>query len=309
MRTMLTIACVGALLWAATPAEAQLSPRRQSSSARDAKPTAPTPASPTKASERRTEASGQATDSSAHADAAGADEHGQSRFFRGSSWVGMTIWSDQNQQVGTVRDVLFDTTGHCLEDVVLESPTLGEQWVVVPYDVFRLSFDAQQHGGRLELSLPIERLHDAPRIEANRWEMLQSPQFYTQVQQFSQKITRTAARPTGEGTTDSERHTRQGGQGRMDRHDDAHKDAKQPANTERDQQPPAGTRRGNSKAGGAQGGQSPGSSQKPSTSDQRQDDQSPSGQSQGSQSHGTPPSQSDRSSGDQSSSGSGSSKR
>lgn len=166
--------------------------------------------------ERRTETSGQAESLSAQAGAVGGEAHGQTRIFRGSTLVGMTIWSGDKQQVGVVKDILFDPWGGCIQHVVLESPTIEQRWVVLPYTVFHMSFDAGQRHEHLVLNMPVDRLQHAPHIEVNQWERIHDPQFYSQVQQFSQRIERTAARPSGEATLGAESQTQQSGRVQTD---------------------------------------------------------------------------------------------
>ena len=270
MRTMLIVACAGALLWAVTPAEAQLLRRPGAAPApavqpAPAPPAAAQPATPPPAPlqtpanvqgeirtegqgalegrrEQRTEVSRQAESFSARAGAAGGEAHGHSRVFRGSTLVGMTIWAGENQKVGVVKEILFDPRGGCIQHVVLESPMVEQQWVVIPFDVFHLSFNAQQHE-HLVLDMPADRLRHAPHIGVNQWEMIHNPQFFTQMQQFSQRIERTTARPTGEEAFGAERRMQEGGQAeagvRGERRTEGTMPERQPTGDV--QQPPADT--------------------------------------------------------------------
>lgn len=230
MRILLTFACAGALLWAATPAEAQLLQRPGAAPApavqpapappvitQPATPPPTPPQPPATVQAERTEISGQAESFSAHAGAAGGEAHGHTRIVRGSTLVGMTIWAGENEKVGVVKDVLFDPMGGCIQHVVLESPIIEQQWVVLPYDVFHVTFNAQKRDEHfLVLDMPVERLRHAPHFQVNQWERIHDPQFFAQVQQFSQRIERTTARPGGEGTLGVEGRTQQSGRAQTD---------------------------------------------------------------------------------------------
>ncbi len=217
MRVMFAFLSTAALLSAVAPAEAQVL-RRPGVLAPPAAQPAPPPATAqpahpvpghmpgnvprvqqdAAAAERRTETSAQTEGVSAQAGTVRGQFQAHGHMFRGSTLVGMTIWGGENRQVGVVKDILFDPAGRCIQHVVLASPVIGEHWVVVPFDVFHLRFSAEQQTQHLVLNMPIDRLRHAPQIEVNRWEKINDPQFLAQVQQFSQRIERTAARPTGE---------------------------------------------------------------------------------------------------------------
>lgn len=139
------------------------------------------------------------------------------KIVRGSSLIGLTMWDPRQQQLGVVKDFLIDSQTGLIEFVLIESPDLGQQWAVVPFDVLQVSVADQDRPSALILNVPIAEFRQAPRMQLNQWSVLREPQFLGRLQGFYGRLQRSAARPIPDETYQN-REDRSRDAGRSEEH-------------------------------------------------------------------------------------------
>jgi hypothetical protein len=131
---------------------------------------------------------------------------GQGQVIRGSQLIGLAVFDSSRQKLGIIRDLLVDSGTGQISFVVIGAQGAGAaaELFVAPYDVLALNVNAQDHRDFFVLNMAPAQLQRAPRIEAGRWEVINTPQFLGQARQFFRGVQRTAAYGTRAGEAGGE---------------------------------------------------------------------------------------------------------
>lgn len=135
-----------------------------------------------------------------------AEAEGHGRIIHGSQLIGLRVWGQDNQQLGTIKDFIVDYQGDCPTLYFAMTPEvsdLGEGYVVVPFTAMRYDFDTRARANYFRFNVSLAQLRNAPRIEVNKWSSISNREFLANAQQFYQRIERTAARPESGGRIES----------------------------------------------------------------------------------------------------------
>jgi hypothetical protein len=124
--------------------------------------------------------------------------HAQGQILRSSQLTGMVVWDAEHQKLGTIKEVLIDLSADCpmLFFAMAPEVAIGEGLVLVPVNVLQFQHDAQRRADFFVLSMRMDLLRNAPRIQGNNWDVIRDRQFLTKARQFYGRVERTAARPT-----------------------------------------------------------------------------------------------------------------
>ena len=128
---------------------------------------------------------------------------GSAGIIQTSTLTGTTVLGPQSQKLGRIKDVLLDSQTGKATFVVLDAevPGLGHAMLVVPYQALRVSINPSDNRQSVVLDLRPDRLHAAPQIQNNQWQVLQNPQFLEQARNFYQAGTSSAERTTDKPST------------------------------------------------------------------------------------------------------------
>jgi sporulation protein YlmC with PRC-barrel domain len=156
------------------------------------------------ATESRSDAPEGQTQSSEHAGTMHAGEQkglhvgkGVSKIFRAKELMGMNVWNAQNEKLGDISDLVFDTSnGKLLYAILGHGGTLGigEKYCVVPVDFLSLERDNKTNKDYLVLNIDKQRLKDAPSFSGDNWPNFGDQRFVTEIREFFTSA-RTASRP------------------------------------------------------------------------------------------------------------------
>ena len=136
------------------------------------------------------------------------------RIVRGSQLVGQTILDPRRQKLGVIKDFLVDSQTARVMYVVMAQEGTGPkaEWIVVPFDLLRLSANGQGSQPIFILNLQVAQLRTAPHMRSNAWETIRDPQFISQVQQFYRPTEWTARRFSRDMNSDGQGTRPQPGQ-------------------------------------------------------------------------------------------------
>jgi hypothetical protein len=119
------------------------------------------------------------------------------RLIYGRNLIGMRIWGPDQQALGSIQDFVVDSQGDCPTLYFAVSPQMAGwdgQYMIVPFNAFQFGYDARQRTDVFKLNIGAEALQRAPRLAADKWNVNQDRQFFTNAKQFYQRTERTAAR-------------------------------------------------------------------------------------------------------------------
>lgn len=121
------------------------------------------------------------------------------RLIRGHDLLGMTIWGPNHERYGKVKDFIVDYREGCPVIYFAMAPEFSgfnDQYVIVPFDAFRMNYDERQRREDFVLDIPVDNLRRAPHIQVNRWDSLNDRQPFTESANFYKQVERKAAKPT-----------------------------------------------------------------------------------------------------------------
>ncbi|MHB8970763.1 MAG: PRC-barrel domain-containing protein [Pirellulaceae bacterium] len=133
----------------------------------------------------------------------GQAEHAQSerrgRIVRGSQMIGMTLRGSDDQQLGVVKDFILDSQGEGPMIYFAVEPDaslqLDQEYVIIPYSAMQYRSDSRGASDYFAMDVIGTGLRNAPRVAVNDWSNFNDPHVLSNVHQFYQRTTRTAARP------------------------------------------------------------------------------------------------------------------
>ena len=129
------------------------------------------------------------------------------KIVRGSQLIGQTIVDPSSQKAGVIKDILLDSQSARVVYLLLaqEGSDANAEWIVIPFDVLRVSYSGADSQPIFILNLPVAQLRAAPHMRSNAWETMRDPRFIGQVQQFYRQTECTARRPNGDRNSDEQR--------------------------------------------------------------------------------------------------------
>ena len=104
---------------------------------------------------------------------------GSPGLIRNSALVGTMVLYPQGQDLGRIKEVLFDSQTGQATFVILDPvvPVAGHAMLVVPYQALQVSSNPPDNRLSIVLGLRPDRLAAAPQIRNDQWQMIQNPQF------------------------------------------------------------------------------------------------------------------------------------
>jgi hypothetical protein len=121
---------------------------------------------------------------------------------RNAALVGTMVLYPQGQDLGQIKDVLFDSQTGQATFVILDAKA-NHAMLVVPYQALQVSLNPADNRLSIVLGLRPDRLTAAPQIQNGQWQMLQNPQFLELARSFYQVKAYYAARPIDNPSTSS----------------------------------------------------------------------------------------------------------
>ena len=110
----------------------------------------------------------------------------------------MTIWGQNHQRLGTVKDFIVDYHEGCPTLFFAMAPELSGWsggYVVVPFDAFQFGYDDRERTNTFTLGIAVDELRRAPHLEIDRWKSLDDRHFFNDARQFYRRVEHTAAKP------------------------------------------------------------------------------------------------------------------
>jgi sporulation protein YlmC with PRC-barrel domain len=121
------------------------------------------------------------------------DNHGfvagpnTSKHLKASKLIGMDVWSDQNEKLGDIKDVIFDARSGRVEYAVLSfggTLGIGDRFSAVPVKSLGLNWDPKKSEHYLTLRSTKDRLRQAPSFEGDRLPNFTDDEFLRQTKEF-----------------------------------------------------------------------------------------------------------------------------
>lgn len=104
---------------------------------------------------------------------------------RASKLIGMRIYNSQNENVGTVQDLVLNPTTNRIEYMAVTYGGflgLGDKWFAVPVEAVRYVPDTSNNGQiRLHMDVSKERMQGAQGFDENNWPNFSDSQFTSEL--------------------------------------------------------------------------------------------------------------------------------